>query len=526
MQVGNWSTVWQRFAESPTSYPHIPDRLREAKPEKNLHMFDTAEPWPQDNDRAEEQLRTALLHLGNSDPEQARQAILRLENDHSHRRNWVWHTLNRAPMARAIEHLARIAEVSQTPQHGVSVQEAIHHYTDRGWTADLALLDALAAVDKSADTEAVQSAVRAVYRPWLQDMAASFQKLVADSEPGGYQAMDPVEAQTGTCILFTDGLRFDIAQRLASFLNERSIETEVKAGLTAIPSVTATAKPALSPVGSKFEGSNGLDTAVMASGPKTNAGVLRNVLSDEGFQILRSTELGNPAGRGWTELGDVDSQGHSYGSRVSRSVTDELKRLAERVANLLDSGWKKVVVITDHGWLMIPGGLPKADLPEHLTEVRKGRCARLKEGAITEFQTVPWHWDSSVRIAVAPGIHCYEAGREYEHGGLSPQECIVPILTASRSSLTAPVEIANIRWRGLRCYVEANGAIAGNKVDLRFRANDPSSTIVKGGGELDTEGNASSVVENEDLEEQAAIVVVVGPDGTVLAQGSTIIGGP
>ena len=45
-------------------------------------------------------------------------------------------------------------------------------------------------------------------------------------------------------------------------------------------------------------------------------------------------------------------------------------------------------MITDHGWLLMPGDLPKVELPEHLTEIRKGRCARLKEGSQTDQQVV------------------------------------------------------------------------------------------------------------------------------------------
>ena len=525
---GNWEMVWQRFKESPASYRFIPERLREARPEETLHMFDTdtTESWPQDNERAEELLRTALFSLVTSNPEQARQAITGMERDHGHRRDWVWHSLGWSPLAVAIEHLARIADVAGTTQYGTSLQEAIRFYTESGWTADLALLDALASVDKSADNEAIRSAVRAVYQPWLQDIAEAFQRLIADSNPSEYRAADPTEVQNGTCIFFTDGMRFDIAQRLATFLDERNVEANIEAGLTAIPSVTATAKPALSPVATALQGGKDFDTTVRASGSKTDARVLRKALSDTGFQVLSTTEMGDPAGRGWTELGDIDRLGHVHESRVSRSIPDEINRLAERVANLLDHGWQKVVVITDHGWIMVPGGLPKAELPEHLTEVRKGRCARLKEGSHTEFQVVPWHWDSSVRIAIAPGIHCFEAGKEYEHGGLSPQECIVPTLTATKSITISSVEIAEVSWRRLRCNVEVSGAIAGNLVDLRTRANDPSSTIVQGGRELDAKGSVSLLVENEDMEEQRAAIVIIGPDGTVLVQKATLVGGP
>ncbi|MBI4494835.1 MAG: hypothetical protein HY690_18835 [Chloroflexi bacterium] len=128
--------------------------------------------------------------------------------------------------------------------------------------------------------------------------------------------------------------------------------------------------------------------------------------------------------------------------------------------------------------------MPKADLPEHLAEVRKGRCARLKWGSNTDQQVVPWRWDPSVRFALAPGIHCYEAGKEYEHGGLSPQECVVPILTASKAAAPeAPIAIDAITWRRLRCNVAVKGARPGLRVDLRTKAGDPATSRVKDGVE-------------------------------------------
>ena len=57
-QQGNWGMVWRRFTEAPASYSMIPDRLREAKPEMTLPLFDHAESWPQNNETAEEMLFT------------------------------------------------------------------------------------------------------------------------------------------------------------------------------------------------------------------------------------------------------------------------------------------------------------------------------------------------------------------------------------------------------------------------------------------------------------------------------------
>ena len=172
----------------------------------------------------------------------------------------------------------------------------------------------------------------------------------------------------------------------------------------------------------------------------------------------------------------------------------------------------------------MPGSLPKVELPEYLTETRKGRCARLKEGSQTDQQVVAWHWDDAVRIALAPGIHCYEAGKEYEHGGLSPQECVVPILTATGQASRATVSIGEVRWRRLRCNITVDGSLPGTLVDIRTKGGDPSTTLTAGGKEIGAEGEVSLLVEDADREDEAALVVIVGPDGTVLAQTSTIIG--
>ncbi|MEG3054836.1 MAG: hypothetical protein RQM90_01190 [Methanoculleus sp.] len=62
---------------------------------------------------------------------------------------------------------------------------------------------------------------------------------------------------------------------------------------------------------------------------------------------------------------------------------------------------------------------------------------------------MPWFWDRNVRVALAPGITCFEAGKEYEHGGLSPQEVVVPEIVVTRGSLeTRNLIIQAPTWRG------------------------------------------------------------------------------
>ena len=490
-----------------------------------MPLLDYSESWPQNNEAAEVALRDALLGLSDLDPDVARRKILELEQSHGERRSWVWASLGSAPLAQAIEHLATMARVTERMAWGTSISEIMQEYADGGWVADLAVLDALASAERLEDVRAVRSAARTVYRLWLERIVEAFQDAVAALEPDGYQAESLPEVADGTCLLFVDGLRLDLAHRLGTMLEQKRIEVEVEPRLTALPSVTATAKPAISPAASELVGGEGFETVVKANGSKVTAQVLRRVLVDAGFQILGTEELGDTAGRAWLELGSIDAYGHEHGWRVAHHAAAELRGIADEIAGLLDHGWQKVVVVTDHGWLLLPGDLPKAELPEHLAETRKGRCARLKEGSQVDHQVVAWHWDRTVRIAMAPGIHCYEAGKEYEHGGLSPQECVVPILTATGQASRATVSISEVRWRRLRCSITIEGSATGARADIRTKGGDPSTTLTAGGKEIGAESEVSLLVEDAERENEAALVVVVGSDDTVLAHTSTIVGG-
>lgn len=181
-------------------------------------------------------------------------------------------------------------------------------------------------------------------------------------------------------------------------------------------------------------------------------------------------------------------------------------------------------MVTDHGWLLVPGGLPKnEDLPVAVAVTKKGRCARVKHGAATLVPTVPWHWDCDVRIAVAPGISCFEANQTYEHGGVSPQECVVPrLIVSSGEEHTAGVAVTSMKWRGLSLVVEFSGLPDGATIDLRATAGDAESSVAH--GRMTGEGKMSLLVGDEDLEGEQAHLVLVGADGSLLVQRETTVG--
>ncbi len=524
---GSWLPVWNHFAEATISYPHIPELLRKARPTQ-LSLEDDASKWPQDNELQEDTLRKHLLNLGSKSIEEVHKKVLDLEKEHGVRRGWVWVKFGQSSMAMALGWLSELAEYSSKQLSGTSIDEIAEAYANWGWKVDNALIRSLAEVDQPQDLAAVRSVCLTLYRPWLEKATSDWQKAASGSDFADLDSVHPLPLPNkGTCIVFTDALRFDTGQRLAVEFIEKDYACNVAAHLAAFPTVTPTTKPAISPIANLLTGQFApeLRPLVKATRTQLTAEVFRKTLLESGYQILEEGNLGDPSGIAWTEIGDIDAYGHEYGWKLSHRIKDELHWVFKRVESLLEHGWITVIVITDHGWLLLPGNLPKDELPEHLTAVRKGRCARLKDLAKTDKLTAPWSWDNGVRIATPAGICCFEAGKEYEHGGLSPQECIVPILTISRpASLTSAV-IEKVAWKGLRCDVSISGASAETVVDIRIKPGDSATSIVSVGKSPDASGNASLLVENEDYEGQAAVVVVVDDKGQISCQWHTTVGG-
>ncbi len=526
----SWYGVWQRFADSPALYPGIPDLLRRAKPKGQL-AFDK-EPWPDENDSMESALRTALIEIGQMKPAEARQRLELLDREHGLRRGSVWARLGMAPLAEALAHLAVMAKRTLTMLGGESAEMMGKLYAKDGYLADDAAMRALACVKTAEDNAAVRSAVRCVYLPWLEDTARHFQQCLAAKTLPSAAEQEGVEAVAGECILFADGLRFDVGQRLAAMAGERQKEVSVAWRWAALPTVTATAKPAVSPVAVNLRGvrmeldfcPESIDT-----NERLNTDRFRKLLAAMGYQVLGPAELGEARvknARGWTECGEFDKLGHDLQAKLAARINDQLEFLLERVQALLESGWKRVRVVTDHGWLLVPGGMPKVQLAKYLAETRLSRCASIKDSARLDVPVAGWSWNAQERFAYAPGAHCFMAGQEYAHGGASLQECVIPILTFSSTAAPADVVVTvrEVQWVGLRCRVAVEPAAAGLLADLRTKPNAPNSSISEP-KILDADGKAALLVADDSLEGTMVSLVILDASGRVICKQATAVGG-
>jgi hypothetical protein len=532
---GPWGAIWERFCEAPKRYSNIPAQIRKCQtPVFDLFSdLDSAGGWPQWNEEQERSLQQDLLALGSLATHEARKRIRELEMRHGPRRQGVWAELGEAPLAQAMEHLAVMSEITSSGLAAGSSDDLATAYCSGGWRADDAVIKALAVVEKPLDCNAVSAAIRSVYLPWAEDSARYLQKVVDGATyPGGtIDDSTPALRKEGECILFVDGLRFDSAKRLGEMLQAKGCEIAERTTWTALPSVTPTGKPSVSPVRNKIRGRDANDDfepCVAGSEQSLKGGYrLKKLLKDEGWTVLDQHDNGNGNGNAWCESGDIDHEGHNRGWKLSRHIEVLIREIRDRIAALLDAGWDSVRVVTDHGWLLLPGGLPKVELASGLTDTKWGRCASLKVGASTNARLFPWFWNPNQHFVLADGISCFRKGEEYAHGGLSLQECLTLELTVTKGVAAKPhsIEFTDIVWKGLRCTVSVDGDFSGLSLDVRTQPGEAISSIVVAPKPLKANGTASVVVENEELEDHSATIILVDEKGKLIAQVGTVVGG-
>lgn len=526
---GNWNKVWARFGEAPANYPGVVEWLKKAAP-RDPSVFDTAEAWPHLNERDERQLREALEALADRPQDVAIQKVLDLEKQHGCRRSYVWSKLGMSPLAEALAPLSGLAAICQSSPGSPDMESFAEFHAVEGWRADAAALASMAACTTAEQGASVLGALRAIYLPWLEASARHLQQLLQQAGGKTTKRHTIPSLASGRVVLFADGLRFDIAKELHQKLEAVGILGTLDWDWSTVPSVTASAKPAVSPVANAVEGHESGDefsTRLAGTSAKLTHDRFLQALKEQGWQCLGPTETGDPSGSAWTEFGTLDKRGHNDGWKLARAVESELADLASHIGHLLDAGWSEVVVTTDHGWLLMPGGLPKVEFKAFFAEHRWGRCAVLKSDASTDLPVNLWHWNESVGIASPHGVGCFKAGVEYSHGGVSLQEMVIPRLIATRSGTPRGAsQIKEAKWTGARCRVEVGGSLSGLKVDVRTAPGDAASSLLadKSARDVSPEGRVALFLEDDASIGTSAEIVLLDAAGAVIDSIHSTIG--
>lgn len=527
---GPWESVWIRFREAPQRYGGVINLLEKIDPRPRGIIVFNPEPWPTINDEDEKQVAAELHDIGDKPPGEASNVVRMLEQDHGGRRRWIWRELGRSQFALALEHLAYMADRADKPIAGLSIQEMAEHYTREGWLVDWAALSALACCTRLDHEAPICRAVRSLYLPWLDTSNRNLQNLVKTDIDSIKPATKSIEVKTGRIILFVDGLRYDIARQMAAVLMGRGVSVTTDWDWAPYPGVTATAKPFASPVADSIDGTNhGQDFSLISkeTGKVLTHERFRNLLKDAGLQVLEGLSTGDTSGCAWAEMGAIDRQGHNEGWKLAKRIHQNVDDVVVRIQGLLEAGWKEILIVTDHGWILMPRGFPKVELPKFLAESRWGRCASMKETAAINMPVLPWHWNPAVSVASPHGVACFRAGLEFDHGGISLQEMIVPRMLVRRDEKDSRrSRIGSYKWVGMRCRIIIETPVEDLRADLRLRPLDPETSIIekKTPRGISEDGTVSLPV--PDVENEGIKVVIVLLDGqdTIIDQLATTVG--
>ena len=509
--------LWEKYGAHWQIYPDAYEVFRSIAPPD---LFQGADRYPRENEADEKLLAQELLKAASMEPKAAAFAVLAQEDRHAARRETLWAAQGHAPLAMALADLAVISVAFLEPLTGGNVLDAAWHYAESGWELDAAARAAMA-IAQQADLEKPNYAVLAVlYRRWLEKQAEGFQVLV---KRDGYPHWGLPAVPDGVVVLFVDGLRFDLARELETGLLAEGLTTQLEPGFTSSPSVTSSGKVWVSPVCTLAETGNGTGFEPRLPKGAYTADKLRCAMEGEVFSLVDCNDPSFAYGKGWAEFsGDIDGDGHNKGLRLARAVSTHLEYLARAIRRLLAAAWKEVWVVSDHGWLLMPGGLPKVELPAKLTETKWGRCAVLKDASGDQDMLVlPWSFDPAVRVALAPGISAFSSGREYDHGGLSLQESVVPFLRVQRKDAVAGLpRFLSVSWNTRKTICSVT---AGDAAGLMLSLERLGTAIGEAEG-IGADGKARVIFEEVDdlLGEQ--VLMVLYRDGLKVAEERLIFG--
>jgi len=532
---GPWQKPWERFCEAPNRYLNIPLQIRKCTSPRDTLFWNTDDGsrfggWPQWNEEQENDLGKELMAIEKLAPHEARKKIINLEEKHKYRRSLVWAELGDAPLAKSLEYLAKISNLTMKGLNAGTIADLEKLYIEYGWEIDYSMLKTLKYIEKEADFDAVLKVINTIYTPWLEDSARYLQNLLREDVSCYMTKKKETDYQDGDCILFVDGLRFDLAKMLSKNLSKNNFNVLEETTWAALPTVTATGKAAVTPVTEKITGftdNTEFEPSVAATGQRVDTSRLRSLMAESGWLVLEAGTNGDGTGKAWCEFGDIDKEGHERGWKLAKYINAKLSEIRDKIISLFNAGWKRVIIVTDHGWLLLPGGLPKTDIHKSLTENKWGRCAAIKSGVDVK-DLYPWYWNPTQFFTLANGINCFISGKEYAHGGISLQEClnlrlVVTEIPVKQNNDT--VDIANITWKGLRCVVLTGGNSTDLFLDIREQPGNAASSVVEQVNVFRDDGTASVVISDDSLEGKNAVIVIIDEKGTLICQKNTTICG-
>lgn len=279
-----------------------------------------------------------------------------------------------------------------------------------------------------------------------------------------------------TAVLFVDALRIDLAEELLTRLKQPGRQIHSRLGLVSLPSKTIVGMASLLP-----RGGSSLAVAV-------NNGAIRSEIDDRDVSDPdgRTTQLcrmipGIQVGelKKVTELQltqwaatrkpvvlmtrDIDDSGEIAATVAPDLFEDLLNDLTRWVTVLHRAGYRRVVIGTDHGFLLVPanGSFDEVTSPSKAPNISVSN--RYAVGPLAPnpdcvaIDPADMGRSDTNRVLLPRGLAVFKIPgprKRFMHGGLSPQECVVRFVTSTLAGAPKmPVQVRLARLANITSLV-------------------------------------------------------------------------
>lgn len=241
-----------------------------------------------------------------------------------------------------------------------------------------------------------------------------------------------------TAVIVCDGLRLEIAESIVANVTDRNIDITRNTAFAVLPSVTE----------------NGMSALFGCNEPTISVQTRYNTL--KGFcpnvVIMQLDNLNDSitAQKLVLNYGDIDQAGEKKQLGGLKDIDNYELELRERITMLFNLGYERVIMTTDHGFV-ITGILDEADKEP----CPKGETLNMKERyVLTEYPLQSHNLIEHEGKYFGSNYQYYaktdkpfvtRGAYGYAHGGFTPQECIIPVylLEMKQSDISLKVRIAN-----------------------------------------------------------------------------------
>jgi hypothetical protein len=355
------------------------------------------------------------------------------------------------------------------PAVSTSASEVLNWYSTSGWRVDRAhrrLELALAGLDVYDVLDEPVKSARGRYDKWLSKVIERLTGAVERSgfEIGGLLRQGDIHgrfvaAHDGlVAYVWVDAMRFELAAEVAEAIRSNGHQVELHSAIAALPTITPVGMANLCPGASTSLSLDEKDgklevrvSGILIKGVEDRRELLRSAHGD-----VADVELASWVTRSEKELAtsvaganlilvrsqDLDAAGENGVEMLSAAwstFAETQGTLGRMVAKLATLGVKRVVITADHGFIALSRRL---DDSNRIDAPKGGRGELHRRGWVGRGATdhpstlrVPLSAigiGGDLDVLVPRGLAVFAAGgsKQFFHGGLSPQELVVPVIVA------------------------------------------------------------------------------------------------